>query len=361
MLRLAFFLLILIHGLIHLLGFIKAFDLASIEQLTQPISKARGLFWLTATLLMISAGILYYFKNEPWWIFALLAVLISQTLIILHWQDAKAGSFPNAALLIMCFLAFGSYRFNNMVSTEVNQFLPQAQASSSIIDENTIAHLPSPVKKWLTQSGVLGKNHIRSVHLWQSGQMRLDADKSWIPFQSEQWFTIDPPGFIWQAKVGQGSLMAFDGKDKYESGKGHMLIKLHSWIAIADANGPFIDQGAAIRYLAETLWFPSAALSPFITWKEISPYQAQATLVDSQTSVTGIFSFDENGRPVRFEADRYYDQTQKLEPWLIEVDINNYKTLNGIEVPTKANVIWKLESGEFKWLNIEVERIVYSF
>lgn len=39
MIRAIFGFLILLHGLIHLMGFLKAFHLADIEQLTLPISK----------------------------------------------------------------------------------------------------------------------------------------------------------------------------------------------------------------------------------------------------------------------------------------------------------------------------------
>lgn len=35
-------LLILLHGLIHLMGFAKAFNYAAVSQLTQPISKSAG-------------------------------------------------------------------------------------------------------------------------------------------------------------------------------------------------------------------------------------------------------------------------------------------------------------------------------
>jgi hypothetical protein len=35
------------HGLIHLMGFAKGFGYADLPQFTQPISRARGLVWLS--------------------------------------------------------------------------------------------------------------------------------------------------------------------------------------------------------------------------------------------------------------------------------------------------------------------------
>jgi hypothetical protein len=70
------------HGLIHLLGFVKAFGLSEIKQLTQLISKLFGVFWLLAFILFVLAAIMFYFKNSYWWVFGLMAVVISQVLII---------------------------------------------------------------------------------------------------------------------------------------------------------------------------------------------------------------------------------------------------------------------------------------
>ena len=41
-----------VHGLIHLMGFAKGFGYADLPQLTQPISRAWGLAWLAAAVLV---------------------------------------------------------------------------------------------------------------------------------------------------------------------------------------------------------------------------------------------------------------------------------------------------------------------
>ena len=51
--KVIFVLMLAIHGLIHLFGFLKAFDLAKIDKLTRPISRPLGLLWLLAALLLV--------------------------------------------------------------------------------------------------------------------------------------------------------------------------------------------------------------------------------------------------------------------------------------------------------------------
>ena len=48
--------LLAVHGLFHLMGFVKAFGYAKLPQLTQPISREMGLLWLAAGLLVVASA-----------------------------------------------------------------------------------------------------------------------------------------------------------------------------------------------------------------------------------------------------------------------------------------------------------------
>jgi hypothetical protein len=100
MLKIIFFIIIIVHGLIHLMGFVKAFKLAPMDQLTQPISKPVGLLWLLTALLFLAAVFLFLRRPEFWWIIAAPAIIISQVLIILSWRDAKFGTIANLIILL---------------------------------------------------------------------------------------------------------------------------------------------------------------------------------------------------------------------------------------------------------------------
>ena len=106
------FLLIVIamHGLIHLMGFAKAFNLAELSQLSKAISKFSGLMWLSAALLFLTTLVLLVLKSDTWWMFGVAAIIISQIVIINSWSDAKWGTIANIIILILIILAFsGNY------------------------------------------------------------------------------------------------------------------------------------------------------------------------------------------------------------------------------------------------------------
>jgi hypothetical protein len=55
--KIVFAVFLVVHGLIHLIGTAKAFDVADIPQLTQAIARPLGILWLLAAALFLSAAI----------------------------------------------------------------------------------------------------------------------------------------------------------------------------------------------------------------------------------------------------------------------------------------------------------------
>jgi hypothetical protein len=90
--------LLALHGLIHLMGFAKAFGLAKLEAVTLPVSRSAGVVWLVAALVLcLSAGFLAAGQTR-WWMPALGGLILSQTLIAMSWADAKAGTVANVVI-----------------------------------------------------------------------------------------------------------------------------------------------------------------------------------------------------------------------------------------------------------------------
>ena len=71
MARILFLLFVGLHGLIHCMGPVKAFGLADMEALTQPISRLFGLLWLAAGVLFGVAAVQYARGYEGWWLLAI--------------------------------------------------------------------------------------------------------------------------------------------------------------------------------------------------------------------------------------------------------------------------------------------------
>ncbi|MBS1522442.1 MAG: hypothetical protein JST50_15690 [Bacteroidetes bacterium] len=104
--KIVFIALMILHGIIHSMGFFKAFRIADLAQLVHPIPKSSGVLWLVACLLFIFAAILFSVNRQSWWIFSALALILSQYLIINDWNDAKFGTAANLIILLVTTIGF---------------------------------------------------------------------------------------------------------------------------------------------------------------------------------------------------------------------------------------------------------------
>ena len=57
------------------------------------------------------------------------------------------------------------------------------------------------------------------------------------------------------------------------------------------------------------------------------------------------------------ETKRFMDAENK-ETWVGKMD--EYKEINGITIPTKVEVVWRLEKGEFSYAKFNVKKIDYD-
>lgn len=357
-----FIILLIIHALIHLLGFIKGFGINNVSALTLPISKAMGLLWLMAAMLLLLYGFLYITGNQNAWLIGLIAVVVSQVLIVLFWSDAKFGTIPNIIALLVVIVALGQHRFQQQVQEETTKLVNESKnQNEKIITEKDLEDLPVAVKKWMMQSGIIGKPAIYLAKITQKAELRMKPDqKNWLPAEAVQYTITDVPGFIWSVKVHMNPLLHFLGRDKFEDGKGEMRIRLNALFTIVDEKGERMDEGTAQRFLGEMVWFPSMALSPYISWEAVDDSTAMATMNYQGTSGSGTFHFNDEGNFIRFTAMRFMGNTEDAKRHLWTLDVEAYKSFEGIKIPSRMTASWVLEDEIWTWLKLEIVGMQYN-
>jgi len=360
-------LLLFMHGLLHLIGFADSMGFILLGQksfkvATRSRQAIAGMCWLVAGLLFIVTSLLFYTKWDFYWIMLFPAFIFSQVLIVMNWPLDKYGTIVNLIVLVVIMVATGSYSFDQKVGREIKSLEKEAQyRHRDTITQGRIDRLPPHVKRWMIKSGVVGKKEPSLVHVVQKGAMRQKQNGIWSEFHAQQYFSLNPPGFVWNADIQMNEALEVKGRDKLENGHGNMLIKAESLFPIANARGKEIDQGTFIRFMAEMSWFPQAALKNYISWKDIDQNRSQAFITYGNTSVAGVFTFNDNGLPILFEAKRYGDFNGKysLETWSVKT--TNFKVFQGITVGCTSEVTWKLSSGDFTWLKLEVTQLDYGY
>ncbi len=108
------------------------------------------------------------------------------------------------------------------------------------------------------------------------------------------------------------------------------------------------------------IWYPSAALQEYITWEEINDYSARATMTWQGVSADMVFYFNEQGDMISNLGSRYQEVNGHFELHDWGGTARAYKDFSDIRLQNKADVIWKYETGDFNWLQIEVTEVKFN-
>ncbi len=257
------------------------------------------------------------------------------------------------------FVTICSFFFKRKVKNEAKELLNKSKKiTPEILTEEDIKGLPEPVQRYLKYTQSIGKEKTRNVRLKQKGFLRQKEGQKWMPLEAEQYYTTDPPAFIWAGKIKAAPFFSITARDIYSEGKGNMLIKLLSTFTVADTKGKEMDQSTLMRFLNEIMWFPTAYVNDYIHWESIDPFSAKATISAHGLTASAVLYFNEKGEMTNFIGERYSTIDNKMTTW--STPIMEYKEIKGIRIPVKGEAVWKLESGDFRYIKVEIADIEYN-
>lgn len=360
--RIALFILVIVHALIHLTGFVKGFGLGEIKALTIPISKSAAFLWLIACMLFLLFGFLYFFRAEYAWFAGLTAVLLSQVLIVMSWKDARLGIIPNLIVLFMVIAGLGYFLLKSDFRKQVNtNFVSNNRLSTSLITEQDIAHLPPIVKKYLHYTHSIGKPRIKNFRAEFKGGMRGKPEDAYMKMQSVQYnFYEEPSRFFFMGAVKMG--LPATGLHKYQHQTATFEVKLFNWLSVVDARGEKLNRAETVTLFNDMCCIaPATLLDHRITWKSINDTLVNAIFTNGQISITAELYFKENGELINFVSrDRYETDGVYYNNYPWSTPLEKYKMINGYYLPGKAQLIYHKPDGDFTYGELEYISVKYN-
>jgi hypothetical protein len=359
MYRVVLGILLLAHGLIHLMGFMRAFQPGVTLQITKQISAPVGIVWLITALLFLAAAGLKAFRSDYWWAPALLAVVVSQILIIGAWTDAKYGTLANIAIVLACIAFMGDYFFERQFRTDAKALLEQMPSNGNeLITQQDLAHLPEAVQRYLQVAGVVGQPRVHNMRVVFEGKMR-GRKQDWFPFHSVQYNQFDVPQRYFFMR---GKMYGIDvpGYHRFTQGKASMDIRLFGLFKLVYQSGPLMNQSETVTLFNDMcLMAPATLIDKRIRWKEIDSVTVEATYPLNGISISARLSFDHAGKLINFEShDRYEVNEMKKLPWL--TPCSNYQKMNGVMLPTRGETIYQYPDATFTYGIFNLQSVEYN-
>ncbi len=358
--RIAFLVLLIVHGLIHLLGFVKAFGLSEVKELTQSISKPFGVIWLLAFIFFIITAIMFVFKNNYWWLFGFIAVVTSQILIIFFWQDAKFGTIANGIILIASIIGFSTWNYHNKYQNDVKTALQQKEYfHNSILTETDIQLLPEPVKKYLRYTGSVGKPKVNNFKIEFTGKIRKDEQSEWMPFTCEQYNFMETPTRLFFMKATMKGLPVA-GYHCFKNGVAFMDIRLFSIFKVQYQDGAEMDLSETVTFFNDMCCMaPPTLIDKRIKWLEIEGNNVKASFTNNNITVSAWLYFNDKGELINFISnDRYSADSGTQLPWA--TPLKDYQEINGTKLPGNAEVIYSYPDRDLVYGTFELTGIKYN-
>ena len=255
---------------------------------------------------------------------------------------------------IALILIIGKVNLAFQFKKEIQELFAQSKpASNKTFHYNQLNNLPEPVQRYFKQVLKDGQPYIASVRMKHSGKFKTGIDQNWINIKGEQYATTENPGYIWK-----GTTAMFVARDMYLSDKGRLVVSLLSLYPIVDAQGEHYNQGELLRWLGESVLYPTNFLpSERLQWQPIDANSAKLTFTYKELSLFFKFTFDNLGLISEMETKRYMDE-KKLETWVIKT--NNYKEWHNVLIPTTFEVLWRLEKKDFSYAKFNITELDYN-
>lgn len=272
---------------------------------------------------------------------------------------AALGLLAGVAAALAGF-AFFHFSWDRHIGSEVTLLQASAAPMGQVVTEQMLDALPEAGQRYLRQSGVVGTPIPSRVRLRQEGRIRRSADAAWMSFDAEQYYTTNPPGFVWRAWLPSAGFPVVMGRDVYLRGDSNISMRAFGMVAVADQRGPDMAAAGLMRYLNEMMWFPASYLGDNISWAELDANSARVTITDRGLQASAVLHFDDDGRLINFIADRFNTETGRIETW--ETPISRYGRWGGLDVPSEGQAVWvRPESGDrFTYIEIRITEIAYD-
>lgn len=357
--------LFVIHGLIHLLGFTKAFGLAQPSQLQAAISRPMGILWLAAALLLIVSAVMVFSAGRWWWIPAAFGVVLSQVLIFTTWSDAKAGTIANLILLfpiVLAALGNAPWSFRSTYNREVALGIMERSQQPALLTEADTAHLPPIVQRYLAFVGAMDKPQVLNYRVRFSGALRNGPNDQWLPMTAYQQSFTNPPERLFLIESSQFGI-PFNAFHRYVGPEATFKVRLASLLTVVDAHGAEMNKSETVTLLNDMfLLAPATLIDRNILWEELDPLTVRATWTNAGNTVSAVVSFDNSGALVNFISDdrsRTLDgKTYKQLRW--STPVGDWREFGGRKLPVKGEAIWALPEGAFAYGRFELLAIAYN-
>lgn len=366
--RWGFIVVVLLHGLIHLVGVVRGFGWVDVADRHRDVGPLLGTGWLLGTVCVVAAGVLVIRRNPQWWAVTAGAAVVSQALIVTSWSDAAVGTVANVVMLAGAgygYASEGSRGLRAEFRRQVRSALDDV-AVSAAVTEDDLARLPAPVAGYLHRCGAVGNSRIAGFRAHVHGRIRAGAGKPWMPFTAEQVNTCGPnPDRLFLIDATMFGL-PIDVLHTYRSRSARLRGRLASIFPIMDVSGPALARAETVTLFNDLcVLAPAALVDAPISWQPVDDLHARGTFTNGPYTVSAELVFNADHELIDFVSDDRLRVASDGKSFLQQrwsTPVTEYAEFGGRWVGARGECSWHAPEpeGRFVYLEFQLDDIRYN-
>ncbi len=209
------------------------------------------------------------------------------------------------------------------------------------------SRLPGTVQTYLDRTVPSAAPVPNAIRIAQEGEITLRPGGRALRFDAVEELSVAEVRFTWKANVRVAPLVRIRVVDSYGAGTGTLDARLLG-VSVARARGQETNVGEAMRYLAELAWVPHAiGANSALVWRELEDDVVEVATRAGSAEVAVDLRFDANGDILAAFADRPYREGKRFVDRHWVGAYSDYAEIDGVRIPTRAEVRWELPDGPF--------------
>ena len=231
-----------------------------------------------------------------------------------------------------------------------------------ILSEADIIHLPVIVQKYLSLSGVVGREKVINFRAEFRGGIRSSPAEQYMSLKSVQYNFMDDPTRLFYIVARKKGIPA-KGIHLYRDQTAIMLIKILGLFTVADARGDEMNQGETVTLFNDMcLMAPATLIDKNIGWKETDSNTVEARYTNGRISIGATLCFNDEGEIVNFLSNDRFEttdgKTYNNYPW--HTPVTSYGSFRGYRLPSSAKLVYKRPDGDFCYGEFSLVDIEYN-
>jgi Family of unknown function (DUF6544) len=242
--------------------------------------------------------------------------------------------------------------------------LPDPSGEAAVVSESDLDPLPDPAQRYLRWMGVVGQPRVSTFRVRFRGEIRMQPDQRWMPYDAWQYNRADPVTRLVRMRIDAAGVVPMFGTDTYVHQEGRMLGKLLGVVRVADGRGPESDLGELVTYVNDACMLaPSMLLTPNTEWRLIDDSTFEVAFTDGRNRVAATCVVDDDGQMVLFRTgDRWYSGTKPPTRTAWSTPLETWTALpDGRRVLASGSAGWHLDDGEFTYVRGAFDPTSLSF